>query len=139
MNRVIKFRLRVENKVVGYEKWYEGKWSEERGHWLARPCWLYSKDGEYWNPEYIYHTVKDAFTSLLDKNGKEIYEGDILKETNDPMVVKVEWNDGAYWFCYNERNRWTRDWIRTQIDDKWEWEIIGNIYENPELLTPEET
>lgn len=130
MNRVIKFRLRVEDKVVGYEKWYEGKWSEERGHWLARPCWLYSKDGAYWNPEYIYHTAKDAFTGLLDKNGKEIYEGDIVRHINGKNYKIVFCGDRFEpedWDNYGPNGEFGYDWE--------EFEVIGDIYNNPELLT----
>ena len=86
--------------------------------------------------------VLEQFTGLLDKNGKEIYEGDVLdievwkpKNLPAPAVemerVAVTWGEGEWLagrLALNANNF---------MDDKGEYtEIIGNIYENPELLKP---
>lgn len=70
------------------------------------------------------------FTGLKDRNGKEIYEGDILDEGGDNQVVFWCEVDGA-WVLGNSPSDDEYYWITARLLGS---AVIGNIYENPELL-----
>lgn len=72
------------------------------------------------------------FTGLLDKNGKEIYEGDIVKfETLD--ADKNRELIGVIEYCRSSFMVFVKDWGLCNFYDPM-IEVIGNIYETPELL-----
>lgn len=132
--REIKFRLRIDNKIVGYEAWDGADPS-------IKPGWVYSKDGKIgvfgsiasWSPKFIPHRYKDQYTGLKDKIGVEIYEGDVIRDAG--YVGVVDFKNRC--FCIHFLNV-PEDWEPTYIlfyhKDLLNCEVIGNIYENPELL-----
>lgn len=76
------------------------------------------------------------FTGLLDKNGKEIYEGDILSNTYNKWVV--EWCTEVSSFRLIKKlaegfDNHSLSMFQPEIYS--EFEIIGNIYTTPELLS----
>ena len=82
------------------------------------------------------NTILMQSTGLRDKNGKEIFEGDIVKMAkdvySDPTYYEViRHRGGAYRLESNQHG--CELWLRHT-----NCEVIGNIYENPELLEEEE-
>jgi len=93
-----------------------------------------SNDGFLESSEEEHNYEIMQFTGLHDKNGKEIYEGDIVKVkfSNSYETFEVVWQENKMRFGLRQRDHDEQDsWAFTPQND---FEIIGNIYEDPELL-----
>src|SRR5260221_6486985 len=79
------------------------------------------------------------YTGLKDNNGKEIYEGDIVRDYNHGQAEKwwgaVVWQQVGFQVSYHKPSNKTWTDLTIFAEDKTtKWEVIGNIYENKELL-----
>lgn len=122
--REIKFRA----KEIGFE----GKWRVGDLHITATKPHIHSLSNKY----LIKIETIGQFTGLCDKNGKEIYEGDIIKSSHGTIHYIVYDNDLACFKAvvarYNPSNEYSnlsKGWIACLNQ-----EVIGNVHDNPELI-----
>ena len=91
---------------------------------------------------YQPHYILMQSTGLKDKNGKLIYEGDIIKIPDDYDTYgmfacekrEVYFNEGGF----RLKPKWDKNSRGNWLEDTKDFEVIGNIYENPELLEVKE-
>jgi uncharacterized phage protein (TIGR01671 family) len=83
------------------------------------------------------------FTGLQDKAGRDIYEGDVVKDRFGRIMQVQWWNFRLCWVAISETNFHHADlydWVdfdyeKEEKSSTARVEVIGNVYENPELLT----
>lgn len=116
MNRKIKFR----GKRISNGEWLFG----DLMHDNIGGCYVYPIESEeLYKENAVLPDTVGQYTGLKDKNGIEIYEGDVLEDKKGCVYGVVEWKTRGfdlgtrYMDCY----------------DNIVCEVIGNIYDNPEL------
>ena len=131
-------------------EWVEGYLVETRYNTYHDGYRIIDKDGinydelDYYEPSFISYVIDKSTicqcTGLKDKNGKLIWENDIVRDDNG-NIYKAFWQDRYYqfsWICVKSD--------KLPIGAKWDFwsirnyeiEVIGNIFDNPELLESEE-
>jgi len=112
-------------------------WDKKQKKWIGANLHMSVTDGSLWwqfgygcdilSKEERENIELSEYTGLKDKNGKEIYEGDVLRAFDRNYEVKIVITNSRAFVDYGyseEHNGPCDSWT----------EIIGNIYENPELM-----
>ena len=100
-----------------------GEWAE--GYFFKswdKVFLLWGMTGNSPNMEEVKPETVGQYTGLTDKNGKKIFEGDIVESPRGTQGF-VEWQNAEYAFLVNIGDDW-------QTMDDCPYEVVGNIYDN---------
>lgn len=118
--RPIKFRAKIKRDAGIYEVWAID--------WLNQRVQVYRAGVYEWIPlEKIQSLMQ--FTGLLDKNGVEIYESDIVRHDWRSLPCEIIFENGAFRGKLGGMKPWLFDQFEAESSV-----IIGNIHEHPKLL-----
>jgi uncharacterized phage protein (TIGR01671 family) len=118
--RDIKFRAYIHRKM-----WDVIEWNFDGDYVDRQDLLLRNGEGNELR-ELLKNLDLMQYTGLKDRNGKEIYEGTILRSLEGEKTV-IQWNERQAEFTDEYGNS-----LHLLLDSS--YEAIGNMYENPELL-----
>lgn len=150
MKRAIKFRAWDEAKLEMHSNFQFIKTGDEESDWIVFVSNRLDISGATWSesPHLSRQFKVMQFTGLLDKNGVEIYESDIIKVAPDARrAYDAAGSDGSG-VLEHQLIQWATDrggWMTTRYQhstkpDSHFWlfidgcEVVGNIYQSPELV-----
>lgn len=116
MTREIKFRF----------------WDKYNKEMLYRDLYFFEEEGIRTVPDKQYEVMQ--YTSLKDKNGKEVYEGDVVKGVVDSLTPC--WDDIDIYIVRYEGGTWNYSYSLVEVgqNPSRDWEVIGNVYEHEYLV-----
>lgn len=134
MNREILYRA----KRTSTGEWIEGYYSEIKltgtpyilnGEIAIEPC---KKGIVQFECYEVWPDTVCQYTGLTDKNGRKIFEGDIVRYANIGALGKVVWYEGDYiGYAIDDIEDSFQQYDKELFEKT---EVIGNIFDNPELL-----
>jgi uncharacterized phage protein (TIGR01671 family) len=120
--------------VEGYYEFGYDAETEEPTHYM----WVLNHTEKYSDMFMVIPETVGQYTGLTDRNGKKIFEGDIVKAQDnlitspfcDGIIGKIVYDECAYFI--EPKNPMDSQRLFNECA---EYEVIGNIHDNPELLT----
>lgn len=116
MSHMVKDKITVARVVQEYIRW--------------------SKQQQDWRYQYInvdsskYHIMQ--YTGVQDKNKKDLYEWDLVKSNTNWKLYEIRRLNNHFYCGFVPR---AIDWSNENLSFEHEFVIVGNIYENPDLLS----
>lgn len=132
MNREILFR----GKDILKEEWVYGDLVKTKNFVAIKKT-----NGDYFRPTQVSPNTVGQYTGLKDKDGREIYEGDILQyigkrkdNMNKVYRRKVVFHEGMFALLSKELQAYSALKHHCMEDGRFAWRVIGNVHDNPELM-----
>jgi len=128
-------QILFRGKRVGTDEWVEGDLVHD--YWISdnktlKTAIRYLIGSHYSFPIEVDPSTVGQFTGLTDKNGKEVFEGDLIHNDNwNPSIYKVIFDNGE--FCFVSIHMIESPYTNS-IHYVGDFETIGNTHDNPELL-----
>lgn len=120
------------------KRWVYGALVQQQDDLLKEKAFIISYSNYQFGDfsEAVMHEVDPKtvgqYTGFVDKNGKKIFEGDIVSIYNSKaFLFAVEWNNQYVLKCTTNG---VSDNILNVIESPEDVEVVGNIYDNPELI-----
>lgn len=124
--------FKFKGKIIDNDEWVYGYLADvQEKNGYATIDYVFDDGYEYWEScEHVYVNTVCQFTGLKDRNGVEIYEGDLLKVWCLPFadaeeeIAKVNWDEkrAGFILLYNNGSY-------HYFDDVMEVEVVGNIHD----------